>query len=127
MDVPAASPVEANTTEAVASTAPAPTLSTREPPSAPEAAAIDPPALRELLDAVPLPDRVSLPALRSPGATPPGDTGGPPPPRIHIGTVEVRAAPPPVPVPQAAPRAASRPEAAPISRGYAWRFGLVQG
>ncbi len=53
----------------------------------------------------------------------------PTPPRIHIGTVEVHAAaPPPAAVPPpASPRAAPRVEAAPISRGYAWRFGLVQG
>lgn len=129
MGVPTASPLEARTTEAVAPIAPAPAPLTSEPPAASVAAAIDPPAARAINDAVPLPNRVTLPALRLPGATPPGDAGSPPPPRIHIGTVEVRAAPPPapVPVPQSAPRAASRPDAAPISRGYAWRFGLVQG
>ena len=130
MDVPAGLPLELRTTEAVAPSAPALTVPTSESPSASvAAAAIDPPPARAINDAVPLPDRVALPALRPPGATPPEDAGGPPPPRIHIGTVEVRAAPPPVPVPvpQATPRAASRPEAVPMSRGYAWRFGLVQG
>ena len=51
-------------------------------------------------------------------------------PRIHIGTVEVRAsAPAPAPAPPAAttPRGAPRGDATPISRGYAWRFGLIQG
>jgi hypothetical protein len=49
-------------------------------------------------------------------------------PRIHIGTVEVRStAPPPMRAPQPAAGTAARPEAAPIARGYAWRFGLVQG
>lgn len=130
IDVPTASPLEVGMTEAVAPTAPTQTAQTSEPPSAPVAAAtIDALPARATHDAVPLPDRVALPALRLPGAAPPVDTGAPPPPRIHIGTVEVRAAPPPppVPVPQAAPRAASRPDGAPISRGYAWRFGLVQG
>ena len=129
VDLPRASPLEVRTTEAVAPIAPTPTVATRESTSASVAAkAIDPPAARAALDVVPTPDRVARPPLRLPGATPPADAGGPPP-RIHIGTVEVRAAPPPVPVPvpQAAPRAESRPDAAPISRGYAWRFGLVQG
>ncbi len=44
MDVPAASPLELRTTEAVAPTAPTPTVPTSEPPSASVAAAIDPPA-----------------------------------------------------------------------------------
>jgi hypothetical protein len=128
MDGPAAAPLELQSTEAVALTATVPTVSPPGRPAVPVTAAIDhPPAAREIHDAEPLPDRVPLPALRLPGAAPPADAGGPPPPRIHIGTVEVRAAPPPVPVPQAAPRAAPRAEAAPISRGYAWRFGLVQG
>jgi hypothetical protein len=50
-------------------------------------------------------------------------------PRIHIGTVEVRSsAPPPAPVQTpAAAHTAPRTDAAPISRAYAWRFGLVQG
>jgi hypothetical protein len=79
-------------------------------------------------EAVRLPERVAPPALRLPSAGTTGD-GVEPAPRIHIGTVEVRAAPPPAPapVPQAAPRAAPRGETTPISRGYAWRFGLVQG
>jgi len=130
VDLPAASPLEVRTTETVAPIAPTPTVSTREPISASvAAAAIDAPAARATYDDVPMPDRVALPPLRLPGAPPPADGCGPPPPRIHIGTVEVRAAPPPapVPVPQAASRAASRSDVAPISRGYAWRFGLVQG
>jgi hypothetical protein len=55
------------------------------------------------------------------------------PPRIYIGTVEVRsAAPPPAPVPQqaaprSAPRGAAGAESATLARAYAWRFGLVQG
>ena len=130
MDGPAAAPLALRSTEGVAPAAPVPALSTQEPPSESAAvAAIDPLPPRASHDAVRLPERAALPALRLPAAAPPGDTAGPQPPRIHIGTVEVRAAPPavPVPVPQAAPRAASRPDAAPISRGYAWRFGLVQG
>jgi len=51
-----------------------------------------------------------------------------PAPRVHIGTVEVRSAAPMLP-PRATQRAAAAPrtDAAPIARGYAWRFGLVQG
>jgi hypothetical protein len=41
--------------------------------------------------------------------------------------VEVHATAPPARVPPAATRAAPRAEAAPISRGYAWRYGLIQG
>jgi hypothetical protein len=58
--------------------------------------------------------------------------GGRATPRIHIGTVEVRSATPalpqapPPPAPRAAP-ASPRGDTASISRGYAWRFGLVQG
>jgi ribonuclease E len=66
-----------------------------------------------------------------PGIRPPAPTAmpqsDPPPPRIHIGIVEVRsAAPPPARAPQPA-AAAPRADAAPIARGYAWRFGLLQG
>ena len=53
-------------------------------------------------------------------------SGSAPAPRIHIGTVEVRSAAPPAPARPAA-RVLPRTDAAPISRGYAWRFGLVQG
>jgi hypothetical protein len=66
-----------------------------------------------------------------PGGPPPSplsmpSAGSAPAPRIHIGTVEVRsAAPPPAPTPPTA--AAPRMDATPISRGYAWRFGLIQG
>jgi hypothetical protein len=61
-----------------------------------------------------------------PAALPASDSA--PAPRIHIGTVEVRStAPPPMRAPQPASGAAPRPDAAPIARGYAWRFGLVQG
>jgi hypothetical protein len=65
------------------------------------------------------------PAAASTRAAGPGTTA----PRIHIGTVEVRSAAPPsapVPPPAAAP-AAPRADAGPITRAYAWRFGLVQG
>jgi hypothetical protein len=67
----------------------------------------------------PPPLAVSKPRLRA-------DTASP---RIHIGTVEVRsAAPPPTPAQAStAAHAASRTDATPISRAYAWRFGLVQG
>jgi hypothetical protein len=52
-----------------------------------------------------------------------------PAPRLHIGTIEVRAAaPPPSPMPQQATRGAPpRHDSVPLSRAYAWRFGLVQG
>jgi actin cytoskeleton-regulatory complex protein PAN1 len=54
----------------------------------------------------------------------PSPSTAPPSPRLHIGTIEVRsAAPPPPPVARAAPQ----PGAAALSRGYGWRFGLVQG
>jgi len=56
----------------------------------------------------------------SPAATTPNT--GSAAPRIHIGTVEVRSAAPPPAAARPAP-----PAAAPISRAYAWRFGLVQG
>lgn len=50
------------------------------------------------------------------------------PPRIYIGTVEVHAvAPSPPTTPDPAPVAAPSVPSAPISRGYGWRFGLVQG
>lgn len=45
----------------------------------------------------------------------------PPAPRIHIGAIEVRTTPPP----PAPPRAPASPSAS-VSRGYAWRFGLIQ-
>ena len=84
------------------------------PAARPEAAAIA---------AQPPPAAISPP---TPMATP--ATGATLAPRIHIGTVEVRAAPPPAAAssPRAAP-AAPRGAAAPIARGYAWRFGLPQG
>ena len=69
------------------------------------------------------------PARRQPPspAAPMPNTGSAAP-RIHIGTVEVRsAAPPPAPVPPPTAARSTPPAAAPISRGYAWRFGLVQG
>jgi hypothetical protein len=46
--------------------------------------------------------------------------------RIHIGAVEVRSHTP-APAPRAAAPAARRADAAPISRGYAWHFGFIQG
>ena len=46
--------------------------------------------------------------------------------RIHIGAVEVRSHTP-APAPRAAVPTARRADAAPISRGYAWRFGFIQG
>ncbi len=50
------------------------------------------------------------------------------PPRIHIGTVEVRSAAPAPPPPAAATApVARRADVATIARGYAWRFGLIQG
>jgi hypothetical protein len=49
-------------------------------------------------------------------------------PRIHIGTVEVRShTPPPPPVARPPVAAARRADTPPISRGYAWHFGLIQG
>jgi len=68
--------------------------------------------------------RHAEPVIRPPAslaAPPSSSSAGVVPPRIHIGTVEVRSAAPVLP--HAAPGSA----AAPISRGYAWRFGLVQG
>lgn len=46
-------------------------------------------------------------------------------PRIHIGTVEVRSHTP-TPAARAVTPGARRADAAPISRGYAWHFGLIQ-
>jgi hypothetical protein len=94
----------------------------------PEPAAASPGVRQAARPAVPI-----APATRQVAALPPAVSGAPAPPRIYIGTVEVRsAAPPPAPVPQqAAPRAAPRglaaAEGTPLARAYAWRFGLVQG
>jgi hypothetical protein len=55
------------------------------------------------------------------------------PPRIHIGTIEIRtttpppAAVPPPPAPTVPPATAPRAAAPSPQRGYAWRFGLIQG
>jgi hypothetical protein len=76
------------------------------------------------------------PAIRAPAppgagsaaAASPAAAGMAVPPHIYIGTVEVRGAAPPVPpAPQAVPRVTAPAPAGPIARGYAWRFGLVQG
>jgi hypothetical protein len=76
--------------------------------------------------AEPPPASISPP---TPMATP--VIGAAPAPRIHIGTVEVRTAPSPAAPVAASPArgaaAAPRGGTAPIARGYAWRFGLVQG
>jgi hypothetical protein len=52
-------------------------------------------------------------------------------PSVHIGTIEVRTRPAQVPVPTPAPprppRAAPAAPQSPLSRGLAWRYGLVQG
>lgn len=70
----------------------------------------------------------SFPDARPPARTAMSATDAAPAPRVHIGTVEVRSAAPTLP-PRATQRAAAAPrtDAAPIARGYAWRFGLVQG
>jgi hypothetical protein len=57
------------------------------------------------------------------------------PPRIHIGTIEVRTLPTPAPGPPPRPAPPQHPAshspsgaaAAPFSRAYGWRFGLIQG
>jgi len=59
------------------------------------------------------------------------------PAHIHIGTIEIRSTPPQAPAPQPPPAPARAPAAAgsafganaaaPVSRGYGWRFGLIQG
>lgn len=55
------------------------------------------------------------------------------PPRIHIGTIEVRTSPPPAPVPAGPPSpqqqsASTSPSGDTVaySRAYGWRFGLSQ-
>jgi hypothetical protein len=59
---------------------------------------------------------------------PPSSDGTVAPPRIHIGTVEVRShTQPPPPVARPPAPAARRADTPPISRGYAWHFGLIQG
>jgi hypothetical protein len=58
---------------------------------------------------------------------PPSTNGTVVAPRIHIGTVEVRSHTPPAPVARPAAPAARRADTPPISRGYAWHFGLIQG
>jgi len=62
------------------------------------------------------------------------NSSGAAPPRIHIGTIEVRTSPPPAPVPppsptplQPASHAPPGGAAAQFSRAYSWRFGLIQG
>jgi hypothetical protein len=78
------------------------------------------------------PGAVTLP-LEPPAAPPAGLE--PTSPRIHIGTVEVRTTPQPLPptpvqppspaVPPAASPASGN-AAAPLSRAYGWRYGLIQ-
>ena len=73
-----------------------------------------------LLDPMPG-DRPMVEAWRAPQALP----------NLHIGTVEVRTRPAPAPVPTPAParvqRGAPAVPQSPLSRGLAWRYGLVQG
>jgi hypothetical protein len=70
----------------------------------------------------------------APGRSAPSAPSASAPTRIHIGTIEVRSPPAPAPIPPpAAPVAASAAAhalggaAAPVARGYGWRFGLSQG
>lgn len=94
-----------------AAASPAPRMRSPEPAAQPQARLDDP----------------VHPAQPGPATTAARDPA--PAPRLHIGTIEVRAsAPQAPPMPQPAVRAApSRQDAAPLSRAYGWRFGLVQG
>jgi hypothetical protein len=65
-----------------------------------------------------------------PAALPTRPTRTPDTPRLHIGAIEIRVSQPPAPAPPppvAAATPIAPPVAAPISRGYASRFGLAQG
>jgi hypothetical protein len=82
------------------------------------------------------PTHAATPAADRRPAPPAPDRSAPPgasaPTRIHIGTIEVRSPPVPMPppaAPVAAPAAAHAlgGAAAPVARGYGWRFGLSQG
>lgn len=62
---------------------------------------------------------------RARAAPPPGEPAAP---RLHIGTIEIRApAPAPPPIVRPAPASPARSPAAPIPRAAPWRYGLVQG
>jgi translation initiation factor IF-2 len=100
--------------------------------SAPERQVAPPPARRVEPAAATAPSSLTpteiAPASASERAKPAPKTDAP---RLHIGTIEVRtSAPAPIAAPMTAvaPAAPSaRPASAPIGRGYASRFGLVQG
>lgn len=74
---------------------------------------------------------VSLQPSPQAAAEPRPAAGAATPPRLHIGTIEVRStAPqpqPPVPVPEAPPVAPPSTVRTPLARGYGWPFGLAQG
>jgi len=119
------------------------TIATPQPaPSAPpdrEAPASSAPPLapKEVVAVASLPP-VSAPiavggptAARAPDSPAPASRAAGAGPRIHIGHVEVRTSPPPAPLPPIAPppvHIAAQPQAAaaPVSRGYGWRYGLSQ-
>jgi hypothetical protein len=143
---PAASPANetvaarlAPIAEAPGPTAPPP----RETAAAPAPPAFGPLERRASADAEgdrALPARVSPPdpASPEPKATraSPAPLTAPPPdakaatdaagPRLHIGHVEVRIAPPPAPPPAAPQAAPPRPSPDIGSRAYGWRYGLIQ-
>jgi hypothetical protein len=103
--------------------------------SAPHAMALDPVRSEPPISVAPVPRAIPNASAPEPLHRPPyaplassADRAAPAP-RVHIGTVEVRSSAPtpaPAPAPPAAPAAPHR-AATPIARGYAWRFGLIQG
>jgi hypothetical protein len=131
--LPAATPLAATGRAPLTQLAlPDPSPVALSPPQAAPAARrpAEPLAAPALAPASPAP---AAPGPASVSAAPPWP--GPPaePPRIHIGTIEIRTTTPPPapaappPAPTAAPAAAARAPSASPPRGYAWRFGLIQG
>jgi hypothetical protein len=96
--------------------------------SAFDVAADEPPPFEDAMSHAP-PSPPFEPAPRPRGGDPlPGSE--PASPRLHIGTIEIRTSAPPAAAPAVAtpaPSASPARPSQPASRGYAWRYGLIQG
>ena len=91
------------------------------------------PVFAEALPIAPVTDPVPMAPPREVSRSASAEDSEATAPRIHIGTIEVRAASPPSPAPPpppAAPHVASnatpRAAAPQVSQAYGWRFGLIQ-